>query len=259
MPESIVVLSVDDCLISENGNVDGNYYKSLAWLAGYIRGANVRQYPRVCLCSEKSAVFTEAISFLIGWPHFPTIVEDGAAFFDTLTKELKTNPEIPEKTLAVLNAISRKMAPLILKRYPVLAQVTGHQVNVAFLKKNIESMLTMESIRKGIRTFIPRLIKKRILKTVVSGNCISIAPAGVNKGTAVEALAKEKGLDLKQCIGIGSLKSDIFFLEKTGLVGCPQNADSACREFVKGKNGKVSQYSFAEGAADVIKWFLQLE
>jgi hydroxymethylpyrimidine pyrophosphatase-like HAD family hydrolase len=258
MQKSMIVLSID-CLVSQDGNVDENYYKNLAWIARYIQTANTDKYPNICLCSEGSAIFAGAIGFLIGWPHFPAIAENGAAFFDPLTNELRIHPEISSKTQIALKGITKRIALLILKKYPVLFLSPGQETSVTFTRRNINSQLSIESMRKGIRKFIAKFLKKKILKTVISKNSISIIPAGINEGKAVELLAQEKGLDLRQCIGIGISKSDISFLKKTGLIGCPQNADNECKIFVKGKKGYISQHNYAEGTADVIKWFLQIE
>ena len=258
MQESMIVLSVD-CLVSQDGNVDEDYYKNLAWIARYIQAANTDKYPNICLCSEGSAIFAGAIGLLIGWPHFPAIVENGAAFFDPLKNELRIHPEVPLKTQNALRGITRRIALLILKKYPVLFLSPGQEASVTFVRRNINSALSIENMRKGTRKFIAKFIKRKILKTVISKNSISIMPAGINKGKATELLAQERGLDLKQCIGIGNSPSDISFLEKTGLIGCPQNADDECKKFVKGKKGYISQHNYAEGTADVIKWFLQIE
>lgn len=281
---NVIVLDIDGCLISENGNVDDNYYKSLSWLAGYIRRANVAECPNICLCSGRSAVFTEAISYLIGWPNFTTIAESGAVFFDPLLREHRINPAITAQTLKALNLIKMKILPDILRAYPGLFLAEGNQINIPLIQKNagsrlaatsirkgiwklislfvrkkIESQLTIEQARKKIRRTFARLIRKELVKTVIFRNSITVAPAEVNKGAALEILAKEKDIDLKQSLGIGDSKLDISFLLKTGLVGCPQNADDVCKKLVKEKNGKISSFSYAEGVVDVIKWFTQIE
>lgn len=256
MQNSMIVLDIDGCLISENGNVDDDYYKSLAWLAKFIRAANVSEFPNICLCSGRSAVFSQAISFLIGWPQFPAIVENGAGFFDPLKREFRVNPKIPLKTLKRLKEILIRIAPAIIRKHRVLSLSLGQLVNVTFRGKSALNAASIENLRDNIRRYIVKSLKKKVLKTLILGNSITIAPARINKARAVELLAKEKLLDLKQCIGIGDSKSDILFLEKLGFVGCPQNADNACKEFVKQRGGRISPYSYARGVVDIIQWFI---
>lgn len=257
--KTVIVLDIDGCLISETGSVDKNYYLSLSWLAEYIRAANVGEHPNICLCSGRNAIFVEAVSYLIGWPQFPAIVENGTAFFDPLTKEFKINPRIPQKTIFTLKRISRKIVPAILRKYPNFDVSFGQRTNITFVKRSKGNAVSLESFRDILRKHIAKFLKRKILKTIMLENAVSIAPSKINKGEALLILSEEKGLDLKRCIGIGDSKLDISFLEKTGLVGCPQNADEICKKLVKEKNGRVSKFSHAEGVADIIKWFFLKE
>lgn len=259
MLRNIIALDIDGCLISEDGNVSDDYYKSLAWLAKYIAEANLGKCPNICLCTGRSALFTEAISFLIGWPQFPAIVENGSIFFDPLTKDIRFSPLLAKKTQRILLQISKKIVPAILKRYPGLLLLPGQEVNITFRRKIGETLISVKSLKTAIRRFIARAVKKKVLKTVASKNSISIVPAGINKGVAVEMLAQERELNLRHCVGIGDSKFDIPFLERVGLIGCPQNADDICKRFVRERNGRVSKYCYAEGVVDVIKYFSQTE
>lgn len=257
MQKSAVVLDIDGCLLSKDGGNDDNYFHSLAWLAKYIRGANVLEHPNICLCSGRNALFVEAVSYFIGWPHFTAILENGAIFFDPLIGKTRINPDISLKTRKILAKVIKRAVPAILKKYPNLFFVLGQQINITLAKENAASILTIKDMRKGARRFVARLIRKRLIKVFAFENSISIIPKGISKGGALELLAKEQGLDLKQCLAIGDSKNDISFLKKTGLVGCPQNADEACKRFVREKKGKISMHCCAEGVVDIIQWFTQ--
>jgi hydroxymethylpyrimidine pyrophosphatase-like HAD family hydrolase len=84
---------------------------------------------------------------------------------------------------------------------------------------------------------------------------ISILPISANMGSAMERLAEIEGRDLSYSLAIGCSYNDSSFFGRTGLVGCPANADERCIEIVKKKKGnKVSLHNYSLAVVDLIRW-----
>jgi len=255
MSKSCCFIDIDGCVISEDGCVNNEYYQSLSWLAKYILQANVGNCPNIRICSGRNIPFVEAIFYLIGRPDNQwSIIENGSVFFKPASREILVNPAIPQKTLAIFAKIRQKIVPRILKEYPCLWLYPGNIVNITFSKK-VESSLDINLIREAIRYMLAYPVKKREIIIKSLKYSISIMPYGVNKGTAVDFLAQNEEINLRSSLGIGDSESDILFLRKMKLIGCPANANEKCRNFVKENRGRVSPFNYAQGVADIIKYF----
>ena len=91
---------------------------------------------------------------------------------------------------------------------------------------------------------------------VPSKGAIDIMPA-IGKGKATEYQMDLCGVSRDESLSIGdSDHTDRKMMKKTGLVGCPSNADPATKKYVasRGKEGHISDYAYAEGVLDTMKW-----
>jgi len=48
-----VLIDVDGCLLSTNGNVSSEYYKGLAQISQYVKKSNQGKFPPVGFCSGR--------------------------------------------------------------------------------------------------------------------------------------------------------------------------------------------------------------
>ena len=250
-------ISISGCLISTTGSVSPEYYASLGWLSRRIQAGYMGDYPKIILCSRKDRSFMEALICLIGVPnfHFWSVIENGAAIFNPITKEVVLNPKFtPEKKKVFNKVIRKKRVPKILREYGSLSLRPENMVCIT-LEKNRDSVLATEELYKRIRKELADLIKARIIQVTCFDRAININPAGISKVSGIKFLAELEGIDLARSLGIGDSKHDIPFLRRVKLIGCPSNADDECKKFVKEKRGWVAHRSFACGVVDVIKYY----
>ncbi len=71
----------------------------------------------------------------------------------------------------------------------------------------------------------------------------------VNKGTAIERLLLETGIDPNRTAGIGDTMGDKFIADRVSWFGCPANADAGIRESAV----YVSPYREVEGVLDILE------
>jgi hydroxymethylpyrimidine pyrophosphatase-like HAD family hydrolase len=71
----------------------------------------------------------------------------------------------------------------------------------------------------------------------------------VNKGTAIERLLAEIGIDPNRTAGIGDTMGDRFIAERVSWFGCPGNAEAE----IKTKATYVSPLHEVEGVLDILR------
>ena len=259
---SVIFLDIDGCLLAEGGGVAKEYYESFAWLAEYIRRANIGECPQIRFCTGRNIPFVDAVALFMGRPDSSfVIVENGIAIYNPTTKNFELCPGITPEIKKIFKKILARKIPAILKRYSSLFHWPGNLLSITLTLK-INSGLDLDLIRENLaKQDLKRLVMKRIVRVIRSKHSVSIVPAHVNKGTAVMFLAEKENIDLGASLGIGDGKADIPFLERMKFVGCPQNADGFCKSYIAGRkhSGRISPFSYAQGVVDVIKWFTQTE
>ncbi len=71
----------------------------------------------------------------------------------------------------------------------------------------------------------------------------------VNKGTAIDRLLAETGIDPVRIAGIGDTMGDRFIAERVAWFGCPANAEAE----IKKSASYVSPHPEVEGVLDILK------
>lgn len=284
-----VFLDLDDCVFPRSGG--GMLPEDINYLQKYVMEANVGRQPQIKLCTGRNVSFVSGLLYsLFGKPigsgfH---VLENGSVFYSADTKQRPMiNPQVSRRALHQLKVARVKIVPKIEEKCPALWAYDGNRVNITLVKEN-GSNLSLVAAKKmvrseilsvgkklaekkgprkkvGARSIIPNWLKpkRRIRMPAISvvsyGQGVAVIPRGIDKGTAVEKLAEIEGFDLRDCIGIGDASSDVSFLRRIRFVGCPSNADTACRDFVKKARGEVSNRSYLSGVVDVIHFFTQFK
>lgn len=297
MSKGVVFVDIDGCLLSEDGGVDAEYYRSYDWIAKYIRRANTGELPEIRLCTARNIPFVEAVIKFIGKPYCSyVVVENGVAVYDPTKRENPIFvPQVTEEMKRMFEKIGRYI-PKILGSYPGLFPFPGNTLGVTLFRR-ANSRLDIGAAARFIdralfnkffltnlkivgefvaKTFYEKLLffrKNRrnkiahkeaimayrsLVRVTYTSDTIFIKPPHINKGTAVDFLREKEDLDLSASIGIGDTKIDIPFLEKTRYVGCPDNADEACKEFVRKKGGRVSHHCYSAAVVDILEWYLKV-
>lgn len=82
-------------------------------------------------------------------------------------------------------------------------------------------------------------------------------PPGITKADAARHMFQLTGFQKENTLGIGDrLHSDMPFMELTGNLGCPRNADEKLQKWVKEHDGHVSSYENGQGVLDILRYFV---
>ncbi|MDD2732070.1 MAG: HAD hydrolase family protein [Candidatus Pacebacteria bacterium] len=255
-----IFVDIDGCLLSQDANVCLSDYQSLFWLAQKIQKAKIGMFPKITFCSGRNRNCVEMIACLLGLPDCFSVIENGIALFNPLTKELILSPDITPRIKRLFLRTLRKRVARILKNHPGMSLCYGNLVGISIERiRSVEGPLDLDQMRKVIRGELNYFVKRRMLRVIRLYNSISVFPANINKGTGLEFLAEREGIDLKRSIGIGDAKEDIPFLRKLRLIGCPVNASLKCKELVREKRGRISPFANTQGVVDIIKYFMPQE
>lgn len=80
---------------------------------------------------------------------------------------------------------------------------------------------------------------------------------GITKADAARHMLELTGFSKERTLGIGDrIHSDMPFMDLTGHVGCPKNADKQLQDYVTGRGGYVSDYENGNGVLDTLNYFL---
>lgn len=250
----MILYDIDGCLLCTNGKIPNGYYDGLRRLHSYIRRANGGNFPKIGFCTGRDRNYVEATAFAVGLPNSWSVIESGIAIFNPATKELVPNPALTEEILAAFREISQNRLPLILRRFPGLFLYPGNAINIA-LELRHGNNDPIDSYYKQIIGELTDLLESGLVNITFSPIAVDIMPAGIDKAGGALFLARYTGADLKQSLGVGDSNGDIGFLCEMGFIGCPSNANEACKEVVRTKGGYISPLSYAQGVADITHHF----
>lgn len=267
-----VLVDIDGCLTSDDGNVCLKYYEANAKIADLVALAHSGAGPSIRLCSSRDKNSVELMANFFGMVNLWLIVEGGVALFNPTTRETKLNPAITPEVQEIFRWLKEKELPVILKRYGCLQEYLGYMVCCS-LEKKLASSIEIQTVidfLEGVKIpatnkkparrspgLLTKFIRRRQMKVErYFDRIINIIPAGVSKGTAAKFLMATEGWNPAWCIAIGDSKSDFSLFRSVGRIGCPSNATAGCIKFVKENHGRVSMYPHTQGVIDVINWYL---
>lgn len=271
--ESAIFVDIDNCITPGWGCVGPRYFPALGELAEMIRRANAGNFPSFRFCTGRDINYVQCVSDMLGTPQGMMVVEDGAVFFSPATGEFRVSPQVDEQVSRLFPArICKRLKP-VLKEYPVY-RYPGLQVSVSLVRNDLQEYIRrvgggldgitdrrkldgMAPVQIAVKKQLLSLRMRKEVRISASPVSVHIMPAAISKGTGLKILAEMEDLDLAHSIGIGDSWLDVPFLSQIGLVGCPENADRGCKEFVRKKRGHASLLPFAEGVVDIINYFTQ--
>ncbi|MFH1656536.1 MAG: HAD hydrolase family protein [Candidatus Nealsonbacteria bacterium] len=249
-----IFIDIDGCLISDSGNVSKEYYQALYQLSQLIKKGDTGNGPSVRLCSGRNINCVDMICAVLGIVNSFMIIENGTALLNPRTRQLILHPNINGKTKKIFRRITSKRIPIIKRKYPGFFLYLGNIIYFTFERKT-ETPIDIETMYQGVRREFSDLIRNRSVKVFYSRNSVNIGPAKIDKGNGIRFLAEKDNLDLSQSLAIGDSKQDIPAFRQVKFIGCPSNASERCKEYVKGRKGRISPYSYAKGVVDIIKYF----
>jgi hypothetical protein len=180
---------------------------------------------------------------LLAWP---SVMENGAYFYDPLAKRPFPHPDLTPERARVLQRVRTEIL------WP-LAQETGAVVEAGkdfSLSINPPPLSRGSSERQSTAEFTP-VVKAVLaefadqLEIKASLSAVDITPRGVSKASAVQLLLHWLGLAPHEVLGVGDTKADELWLQEVGWRAAPANG----REALPG----MHYYATAEVAAGLLE------
>lgn len=255
----LVLADIDDCILPTNGTSTEHFYDGLWVFAGMVAQANAKASIPIGFCTGRDRNYVEACAFFTGLPRRWCVIESGVALFNPFTKEMLLNPALTREVRKAFEDVRRERLPAILERFPDLFDYPGNMINIALERRHgVETPI--EEYYQAIKEQLQDLEQWGLLVVHHSRIAIDISPVGsdgspIDKGSGVQFLARETGVDPSRMLGIGDSRGDFPMLNMVGFVGCPSNASPECQQLVQERKGYISGLPYVQGVVDVIRNF----
>jgi len=172
----------------------------------------------------------------------PCIGENGVWIWRPADNSFECDPAITDEHFEVVHE-ARKLLRLLYQANGVVQQ-PGKSASVALYHPDTQYL---RSIQPSIdEEFQNRDWPIRVSMTWLYINCDL---QHVNKGTAIDRLLAETGIDPKRTAGIGDAMGDVFIAERVSWFGCPANAEAE----IKNSATYVSPHKEVEGVLDILE------
>jgi hydroxymethylpyrimidine pyrophosphatase-like HAD family hydrolase len=237
----LVICDIDGCLSPESHSpING---PALSRIAEHNRQAiQNRDRPVVTLCSGRPIGFVECLCRMTHNTLIPCIGENGVWIWRPADNSFECEPAITEEHLEVVHE-ARKLLRLLYHAHGVIQQ-PGKSASVALYHPDTDYL----------RSIFPKIADEfqkqgwpiRVSMTWLYINCDL---QHVNKGTAIDRLLAETGIDPERTAGIGDTMGDQFIAERVSWFGCPANAEAEIRKFA----AYVSPDHEVEGVLDILE------
>lgn len=237
----LVICDIDGCLSPEShAPIHG---PALSNIAEHNRQAiQQRDRPIVTLCSGRPIGFVECLTRLLHNSVIPTIGENGVWIWRPTDNTFECDPTISEEHLEVVHE-ARKLLRSLYQSTGVIQQ-PGKSASIALYHPDTDYL----------RSIFPRIAEAfqqrgwpiRVSMTWLYINCDL---QHVNKGTAIDRVLAETGIDPGRTAGIGDTMGDRFIAERVSWFGCPGNAEAEIRKSAS----YVSPQHEVDGVLDILQ------
>lgn len=237
----VVICDIDGCVSPEShAPING---PALMEIAEHNRTAiQERDRPVVTLCSGRPIGFVECLTRLTHNTLIPCIGENGVWIWRPSDNSFEIDPAISEEHLEIVHDARRLMRQLyqsggVSQQPGKTASVTLYHPDTSYLRSILPEIT--EEFQKRSWPF-------RVSMTWLYINCDL---QHVNKGTAIDRLLTQTGIDHKRTAGIGDTMGDRFIAERVAWFACPGNAESEIRKLAT----FVSEHHEVQGVLDILK------
>ena len=237
----LIICDIDDCLSPEShAPING---PALSVIAQHNRQAiEDRDRPVVTLCSGRPIGFVECLCRLTHNTLIPCIGENGVWIWRPADNSFECESAITDEHLEVVHE-ARKLLRSLYHAHGITQQ-PGKSASVALYHPDTDYL------RSTVPTIAEEFEKRgwpiRVSMTWLYINCDL---QHVNKGTAIERLLAETGIDPERTAGIGDTMGDRFIADRVSWFGCPANAEVE----IKKSATYVSPHQEAEGVLDILQ------
>lgn len=237
----LVICDIDGCLSPEShAPING---PALSAIAEHNRQAiQNRDRPVVTLCSGRPIGFVECLCRLMHNTLTPCIGENGVWIWRPDDNTFECDPAVTDEHLEVVHE-ARKLLRSLFHANGVVQQ-PGKSASVTLYHP------TTDYLRSIVPTIVHEFQKRnwpiRVSMTWFYINCDL---QHVNKGTAIDRLLAETGVDPERTAGIGDTMGDRFIAERVSWFGCPENAEAE----IKKSATYVSPHQEVDGVLDILE------
>lgn len=162
---------------------------------------------------------------LLAWP---SVLENGAYFYDPLAKRPIPHPALtPERTQVLSRMRSEVLVPLAAKTGAVVEAGKDYCVSV-----NPPPLRPGSSERQSTAEFAP-VVEAALagyldqIEVKCSVSAVDITPRGISKASAVRLLLDWTGLAPAEVLGVGDTRADEAWLREVGRRAAPANGREA--------------------------------
>jgi len=180
---------------------------------------------------------------------WPSMLENGAYFYDPLAKRPLRHPALTPARLQVLHRMRGEvLVPLAAATGAVIEAGKDFSVSVnppPLTPDSVERQTTAQFapvIEAALSSFLEDIEVKYSLSAV------DITPRGISKASAVRLLLDWTGLHTEEVLGVGDTKADEAWLKEVGWRAAPANG----REALPGMH-YYSPHSVARGLLDILQ------
>ena len=236
----LIICDIDGCLSPESHAAIN--LTALAQVADHNRMAiENRDRPIVTLCSGRPIGFVECLCRSIQNTSIPCIGENGVWIWRPQDNSFECDSAISDEHLEIVHE-SRKLLRLLFQAKGVVQQ-PGKTASVALYHPDANYLRSIVSLIR--EEFHKRDWPLRVSMTWFFINCDL---EHVNKGTAIDRLLVETGIDAARTAGIGDTMGDRFIADRVSWFGCPANADDE----IKKRATCISSHREVDGVLDLI-------
>lgn len=241
----LVICDIDGCLSPEShAPING---PALSVIAEHNRQAiEHRDRPVVTLCSGRPIGFVECLCRLIHNTVIPSIGENGVWIWRPADNSFECDPAITDEHFDVVHE-ARKLLRSLYESHGVIQQ-PGKSASVALYHPDTDYLRS--TVSRITEEFQKRDWPIHVSMTWLYINCDL---QHVNKGTAIDRLLAETGIDPERTAGIGDTMGDRFIADRVSWFGCPANAEEEIRKSAT----YVSPHQEVEGVLDILKQLSQ--
>jgi hydroxymethylpyrimidine pyrophosphatase-like HAD family hydrolase len=243
----LIVLDVDGVLSQgEAQKLDLSLLERLADLNRRARQDHL--IPGVTLNTGRPSPYVEAVMQAIdGWQ--PALYESGAGMYFPQTYQFKTTPLLTAAQAEALQEIVAALDKEVVKKGRAYWQPGK---TVCYTLFAVEP-LTLADILPEARAVVAELSDQFMVTPAILA--LNIHPAHINKGTGLQWLAQETGIDPAEMGGVGDSSADVDFLRLVRNPAAPANATPEVKEAVDYVSSEIT----AAGLHDILNhWQLKI-
>jgi hydroxymethylpyrimidine pyrophosphatase-like HAD family hydrolase len=204
--------------------------------------------PAVTLNTGRPSPYVEAVMQAIdGWQ--PALYESGAGMYFPHTYQFKTTPLLAPEQAETLQEIVAALDKELVRKGRAYWQPGKTVCYTLFAHEP----LTPDDILPEARAVVAEMSSQFMVTPAILA--LNIHPSHINKGTGLQWLAQETGIDPAEMGGVGDSTADVDFLQLVQYPAAPANATAEVKKVV----GYVSPQKTAAGLHDILDhWQLEI-